>query len=124
IGATLLTTLPLALAGMVAAPVLVPFAFGHAFSGAVAAAQVLVLGQAILGISHVLSEISRGLERPAVPAVTEGLGAIAAVVALPTVVPHFGLVGAAVATTTIYLAISLIMYFKLREDLTRSLAVR
>ena len=96
---TLFTTAPLAIAAMVAAPALIPIAFGHAFSSAVIPAEVLVVGQAFLGANHVLSEISRGVGKPGLPAVIEGFGAVGTVIVLPLVVPDFGLVGAAVSST-------------------------
>jgi O-antigen/teichoic acid export membrane protein len=112
-----LTTVPLMLGAVIAAPVLLPFAFGESFVESVPAAQVLALGQALLGIGHVLSEISRGLGRPGLPAAAEGTGALATIVLLFLLVPEFGILGAAVVSTTVYAVVLGVLYLGLRADL-------
>jgi O-antigen/teichoic acid export membrane protein len=118
LGTTVLITLPLTVGGVLAAPFLVPLAFGDAFSEAVGAAQFLVLAQALLGVNHVLSEISRGLARPGLPAVADGLGAAATILMLPVVVPAFGLAGAAAGTALVFLVVGLVLCLGLRASLT------
>jgi O-antigen/teichoic acid export membrane protein len=114
---TILTTLPIMAAAVIAAPLLLPLAFGDEYSDAVGAAQMLAVGQAALGLSHVLSEISRGMGRPALPALAEGLGVTLSLVVLPLVVPPFGLIGAAASGTVIFFGVSATLYAGLRQHL-------
>ena len=107
---TILTTLPITAAAVIAAPVLLPLAFGDDFKGAVETAQVLAAGQAVLGLSHVLSEISRGMGRPGLPALAEGLGVALSLIVLPLVVPPYGIVGAAASGTVIFFGVSAVLY--------------
>jgi O-antigen/teichoic acid export membrane protein len=107
---TILITLPITAAAIIAAPVLLPLAFGDDFSEAVRTAQVLAGGQAVLGLSHVLSEISRGMGRPGLPALAEGLGVALSLVVLPLVVPPYGIVGAAASGAVIFLGVSAVLY--------------
>jgi enterobacterial common antigen flippase len=111
------TTIPLVFGAVVAAPVLVPFAFGQSFVESVPAAQVLAIGHALLGMGHVLSEVSRGLGKPGLPAVAEGTGAVATVVLLLLVVPAFGILGAAVVSIAVYTVVLGVLYLGLRAHL-------
>jgi O-antigen/teichoic acid export membrane protein len=117
IRASVIATIPLALVAIVAAPPVIPFAFGGAFEDSVPVAQALVVGQVLLGVAHVLSEISRGLGRPGLPALGEGIGAVATLAALPLIVPEFGIAGAAVASIGVYAGVLLILHIRLRGPL-------
>src|SRR5205823_3186973 len=101
----LVGTLPLAGAGVLAAPALIPFAFGSRFDPAVPVARVLVVGQAALGISFLISEISRGLGRPGIPVIAEWAGVFATATFLPLAFTGGGLVAAAAASLGIYAAV-------------------
>jgi O-antigen/teichoic acid export membrane protein len=98
----LIGTLPLACGAEIAAPILIPLAFGARFSPAVPVARVLVVGQAALGISFLLSEVSRGLGRPGVPAIAEWTGVFATAAVLPAALLLGGLTGAAAALIGVY----------------------
>jgi enterobacterial common antigen flippase len=112
-----LMTVPLMLGAVAAAPVLLPFAFGQSFVESVSTAQVLALGQTLLGMGHVLSEISRGLGRPGLPAAAEGTGALATVILLLLIVPEFGILGAAVVSVVVYAMVVGVLYLGLRAQL-------
>jgi O-antigen/teichoic acid export membrane protein len=86
----------------VAAPWLVMFLFGSRFSGAVLACRILLPGTLFLGLRQVLYEGARALGRPAVPSYAEGVGTLVTVVGLYLLLPRFGFVGAAIASTFAY----------------------
>jgi len=102
-------TLPLACGAVIAAPTLIPFAFGARFSPAVPVARVLVLGQAALGISFLLSEVSRGLGRPEIPAIAEWTGVFATAAVLPAALTLGSLTGAAAALIGVYAVVIAIL---------------
>jgi O-antigen/teichoic acid export membrane protein len=83
--------------------------------------QALVIGLALLGIAHVISEISRGMGRPGFPALVSGIGSAAAVAVLPLVVPQFGVDGAALALTGVYALVLGILYVGLHRRLREHL---
>lgn len=115
--ATAASTFPLVLAGVVAAPILVPIAFGTEFVPAVGAAQVLVLAFGLLGVGHVLSEICRGLGRPGLPAASEGIGAVVTVVLLGMIVSQHGALGAAWVIVAAYGLVCVILALGTRRAL-------
>ena len=86
----------------VAAPWLVTFLFGARFSGAVLACRILLPGTLFLGLRQVLYEGARALGKPAVPSYAEGVGTLVTVVVLCLLLPRFGFVGAAIASTFAY----------------------
>jgi O-antigen/teichoic acid export membrane protein len=86
----------------VAAPWLVTFLFGSRFSGAVLACRILLPGTLFLGLRQVLYEGARALGKPAAPSYAEGVGTLVTVVGLYLLLPRFGFVGAAVASTFAY----------------------
>lgn len=117
IGVAIKATAPLVVAGVLAAPLLIPLAFGSRFRGSVSAAQALVVAEALLALAHVLSEISRGMGRPVLPAVAATIGSIGAFSAIPIVVPQFGIQGAALATVAVYALMLGVLYLGLRRRL-------
>jgi O-antigen/teichoic acid export membrane protein len=86
----------------VAAPWLVTFFFGSRFSGAVLACRILLPGTLFLGLRQVLYEGARALGKPAAPSYAEGVGTLVTVVVLCLLLPRFGFVGAAIASTFAY----------------------
>ncbi len=85
-----------------AAPWLVSFFFGARFSGSVLACRILLPGTLFLGLRQVLYEGARALGRPAVPSYAEGVGTVMTIVGLYLLLPRFGFVGAAIASTFAY----------------------
>jgi O-antigen/teichoic acid export membrane protein len=112
-----LTTMPIALAALFVAPAFVPFVFGEAFQDAVHAAQALAIAHALLGMAHVLSEISRGLGRPGLPAVAETVGAVVSLALLAVVVPSYGITGAAITSVGVYALVVVLLLLGLRSAL-------
>jgi O-antigen/teichoic acid export membrane protein len=86
----------------VAAPWLVSLLFGPRFSGAVLACRILLPGTVFLGLRQVLYEGARALGKPAVPSYAEGVGTLVTIVGLCLLLPRFGFVGAAIASTFAY----------------------
>ena len=83
-------------------PWLIPFAFGRGFAGAVLACRILLPGTVAFGLSHILYDGARALGHPALPAHAEGCSLIVTLGCLYLLVPRFGFVGAALASTLAY----------------------
>lgn len=92
----------IALALGMTAPFLITLFFGPAFSPATPVAQVLLIAAAILGTNRVMGEAVRGFNKPLIPGVGEGLAAVVTIVSLATLMPVFGIMGAAVASLLAY----------------------
>jgi O-antigen/teichoic acid export membrane protein len=78
------------------------FFFGAKFAGSVLACRILLPGTAFLGLREVLYEGARALGKPAVPSYAEGFGTIVTIAALYLLLPRYGIVGAAIASTFAY----------------------
>ena len=83
-------------------PWLIPLAFGRDFAGSVWACRILLPGSVALGLSQVLYDGARALDQPALPSYAEGCSLIATAACLYVLVPRYGFVGAAVASTLAY----------------------
>jgi len=83
-----------------------PFAmrvvFGSAFAPAVPAALVLVAAAVFLGVNQFLKEGLRGLGRPGLAAIAEGIGLAVTVPGLFILLPRLGILGAALASLVAY----------------------
>ncbi len=85
-------------------PWAIPWVFGRAFGGSVLACRILLPGTVALGLSQVLYDGARALNQPALPSYAEGCSMIITVACLYLLVPRFGFVGAAIASTLAYTA--------------------
>ena len=107
--------LPLAAAaasGAVAAAILLPVAvsaywlipavFGPAYRGAVPLLWILTPGGIFLACGQVVGDLLRGLGRPGLIAVAQGLAAVCTVILLVALLPAIGVAAAAVASTVAY----------------------
>lgn len=83
-------------------PWLIPFAFGASFAPAVTACRILLPGAVALGLNQVLFSGARALDHPALPSYAEGLGVAITSVSLYLLLPHYGFIGAAIASTLAY----------------------
>ncbi len=86
----------------VIAPYLIVFFFGPNFAGSILACRILLPGTVFLGLRQVLYEGARALGKPAVPSYAEGFGTIVTISALYLLLPRYGFVGAAIASTLAY----------------------
>ncbi len=95
---TAVMLLPLA----IAAPWLVPTIFGAGYRQAVPLLWILAPGAVFLACGQVAGDILRGRNRPSVVAFAQGWAAILTVALLITLLPVFGVAGAAIASTFSY----------------------
>jgi len=86
----------------VAAPVVVPVLLGHGYHSSIVALWILAPGAIFLAMNQTLTAILQGRGRPLVASVAEGIGAICTVLLLTLLIPHFGINGAAAASTMAY----------------------
>lgn len=101
---------PLALA----APVVLPLAFGPAFHSGVVPALVLLAGLAGGGVNGVVGAFLYGIGRPGLNSIGIGMGVVMTLVLDIALIPTFGVTGAAVASSIAYLTTtaSLSLFFR------------
>ncbi len=85
-----------------AAPLVLPLFYGSAFKEAVLPACVLLIGLAGSGVIGVISAFLQGAGRPGLYSAAVGAGLPVTVVLDLLLIPHFGVIGAAVASTAAY----------------------
>ena len=83
-------------------PWLISLAFGPSFSSAATACRILLPGTVALGLNQVLYDGARSLEEPLLPSYSEGVSIVVTVVGLLVLLPRFGFLGAAIASTLAY----------------------
>ncbi len=96
-------------------PTLLPLLFGAGFRQAIVPAIILLVGTVFLGNNYVLSDSARGLGRPTIPSIAEGVGAALSVATLIALLPRFGAIGAAVSSALSYGVVSLILWVAVRR---------
>jgi O-antigen/teichoic acid export membrane protein len=97
----------------VAAPWLITLVFGSSFSASSLACRILLPGSIALGLNQVLYEGARSLNEPALPSYAEGLALLVTCAGLYLLLPRFGFLGAAIASTLAYttsLMLMLLLY--------------
>lgn len=95
-----LAAIPIAL---LAGPVM-RLLYGSSFGSAVQPARVLVAGMVLAGASGVASAYLYGRGSPGLNSIVLGAGLVITVVLDVTLIPHYGAMGAAVASTVTYLS--------------------
>jgi O-antigen/teichoic acid export membrane protein len=100
----------------IVAPQLIVFFFGPKFAGSILACRILLPGTAFLGLRQVLYEGARALGKPAVPSYAESFGTLVTFAALYLLLPRYGFVGAAIASSFAYGAslVFILMFCRLR----------
>ncbi len=93
---------------LAATPLLLPLIFGLEFRAAIPAALIMVAAGAITGINAVGGECLRGLGRPRGVLVAECAGLAVTCVAVPVLIPLWGIVGASTASLASYSIIFLV----------------
>jgi O-antigen/teichoic acid export membrane protein len=94
-------------------PWLIRLVFGLGFSDSSLACRILLPGSIALGLNQVLYEGARSLNEPALPSYAEGLSALLTCAGLYFLLPRYGFLGAAVASTFAYttsLVFMLVLY--------------
>jgi O-antigen/teichoic acid export membrane protein len=89
---------------VVLCPWLITFAYGPSFAPAVTACKILLPGSVALGLNQVLYDGARSLDQPLLPSYSEGISTAVTFGALLLLLPRFGFLGAAVASTLAYCA--------------------
>jgi enterobacterial common antigen flippase len=102
-------------------PWLIRLAYGPAFSPAATACRILLPGMIALGLNHVLHDGARALEQPLLPCYAEGVSIVITVAGLLLLVPRFGFLGAAIASTAAYTASLIVMLRLARHRLNLEL---
>jgi O-antigen/teichoic acid export membrane protein len=98
---------------LVVAPRLITFVFGSKFIDSGLACRILLPGSIALGLNQVLYEGARSLNDPALPSYAEGFASLVTCGGLYVLLPRFGFLGAAIASTLAYtmcLVFTLVLY--------------
>lgn len=111
----IILALPLVVVAIPVTLVGMPTILGSEYTGAVPATLVLILANAIAGITKVLEESVRGLGKPRLALWAEGTGLVVAIVFLWPLLPMFGLVGAAIAAVLGHCVAFLIIVLQMRN---------
>lgn len=103
---------------LAAGPLVVPALFGPGYESVTRLLLVLAPGAAVVVVNQVLGDVLRGLGRPGVVALCEWIGVVSTVGGLVLLVPHLGVMGAALTSTLTYV----IVYVFLRHAVSRHAA--
>jgi len=98
-----------------AASFVIPAIYGSAFSSAIVPAQILLLGLALEGVAAVITAFLYGIGRPGLNSCALGAGLAVTVVLDLILIPRFGAVGAASASTVAYATSTLALLFFFRR---------
>jgi lipopolysaccharide/colanic/teichoic acid biosynthesis glycosyltransferase len=96
---TAAASIPLA----VAAGLIVPLLFGQVFNGAVLPARILLIGLAAEGVGGVVTAFLFGRGRPGLNSLAAGAGVVVTLIMDVILIPRYGAVGAAIASSVAYL---------------------
>ncbi len=97
---TAAASLPLA----AAAGLVIPSLFGQVFADAVLPARILLIGLAAEGVGGVVTAFLFGRGRPGLNSLAAGGGVVITVIMDVVLIPRYGAIGAAIASTVAYLA--------------------
>jgi O-antigen/teichoic acid export membrane protein len=100
---------------------LIPAVFGPAYRSAVPLVWILTPGGIFLACGQVVGDLLRGLNRPGLVAIGQGVAAVATLVLLFALLPSLGVTAAAVASTVAYgTALAVMVRWVRRPPLTRA----
>ncbi len=111
-GLTLIMTPLLAVGTYIALPIL----YGPAYRGAIAPAEVIIIGLSIEGAAAVSSAYLLGIGRPGLNSVGMGVGAIITVVLDVILIPRFGAMGGAITSAVTYLTTTMVLVLLARRQ--------
>lgn len=92
-----------------AAPIMLPLLYGPAFRAAVVPTWILLAGMAGGGVYGVISAFMSGSGRPGRNSLAQAAGLVLTVVLDVTLIPHFRIVGASIASTFAYLTTAAVL---------------
>jgi O-antigen/teichoic acid export membrane protein len=96
---SLLVTIPL----LAFTSTLITVFFGEDFRSATDVCRVLLVGSVVYSTGRALDAVTKGIGRPLDGGIAELIGLVATVVGLATLLPAFGLIGAAITSLVAYL---------------------
>jgi O-antigen/teichoic acid export membrane protein len=105
----------LALPMAIMAPFVLPFAYGAKFSGAVVPSWILLVGLSGCGITGIVMAFLFASGRPGLSSAAQGVGVAVTVLLDLTLIPRFGVSGAAVASALAYLITTAMLLFFFRR---------
>ena len=91
------------------APAVIPFAYGRGFDAAVVPAYALLAGLSVCGVSGIVTAFLFACGRPGLSSLAQGVGLVVTVVLDLTLIPRYGITGAAVASTSAYLTTTFVL---------------
>ena len=100
------------------APFAVPRVFGSGFRAAVPALWLLAPGTVVLCVGLVVEDVLRGRGQPTFVTLSECIGAVITLVALPIAVPRFGINAAAAISSFAYITVAAVLLALLSHDRT------
>lgn len=102
--ATVALSLAISIPLIVLAPRVIEIFFGRDYLPVTTACRVLLAAVVMLSASRALAAILKGLGKPVQAGLADGIGLLVTLVALATLLPLFGLLGAAIASALAYAA--------------------
>jgi O-antigen/teichoic acid export membrane protein len=94
---------------------IVPAVYGHSFTPAIIPAQIILVGVAGEGVAGVITAFLYGRGRPGLNSLATGGGLVVTVVLDILLIPRFGAVGAAWASTAAYLTTTALLVLSLQR---------
>lgn len=84
-------------------PIIIPMLFGSRFAPSVLPCRILIPGSCAMGLTTVLFEAARGMNKPEIPGYAEAAGLVITGILLAFLLKPYGPVGAALASTIAYI---------------------
>jgi len=100
---------------------IIPLAYGSDFEEAVPAALILVVAGVVSSLNSIIEEAFRGIGVPKWPMIAEIIGLVCTVMLLMLLLPHYELMGAAVASLGSYMVVLVILLTFIKRWTTLSL---
>jgi O-antigen/teichoic acid export membrane protein len=107
-GSVLVSTVSIVLI-LVAGPFIVPALFGPGYGSVTRLLLVLAPGATVVVVNQVLGDVLRGLGQPGIVAICEWIGVVTTVAGLLLLVPHLGVLGAAITSTVTYVLVFVLL---------------
>jgi O-antigen/teichoic acid export membrane protein len=115
--ATLVLVGVVALLLALASPIFVPLILGNAYLGAVRIIQILAVGVVLDAMNSCLHGVLLGVNAPASSSRSAALGLLVNVVGWTALLPHYGILGAAITSDLAYAAVTVSMAIAVRRRL-------
>jgi lipopolysaccharide/colanic/teichoic acid biosynthesis glycosyltransferase len=105
------TALTMAMTPFLAAATVValPILYGRAYRGAIAPAEIIIIGLSIEGAAAVASAYLVGIGRPGLNSIGMGVGTILTVTLDVILIPRFGAIGGAITSAVTYLTTTVVL---------------